>query len=385
MELHNFFSLTIFLPFLVLLFKTLLGCRSGEIAKSHTKNIGQLPPGPPKLPLIGNLHNLIGHKLHHRALGDLAKKYGPLMHLKLGKMSIVVVSSPKMAEQVLKTHDLMFAQRPELLVTKMLPNDAGTDIISAPYGDYWRQMKKVCVLELLSTRRVQSFSSLREEEAWNLVESIHGSSSVSAIPGMFAAGTDTSAITATWAMSEMMRNPRVLNKAQTEAREKLKGKKEISEADIQELSYLKLVIKETLRLHPPAPLLFPRESRQQSEINGYKIPIKTKLFVNVWAIGRDPEYWENPESFIPERFSESSIDFKGSNFEYTPFGAGRRMCPGLLFGVYNLELPLAHVLYHFDWKIPHGIKPEELDMTEVFGPIVERKNDLYLVATPYAV
>jgi cytochrome P450 len=185
-------------------------------------------------------------------------------------------------------------------------------------------------------------------------------------------------------MSEMMRNPRVLEKVQAEIRQACKGKKKIDEKDIQNLSYLKSVIKETLRLHPPATLLMPRECREACEIDGYEIPIKTQLIINAWAIGRDPAFWHDGESFIPERFDSSSIDYKGANFEYIPFGAGRRMCPGILFGVANVELPLAQLLYQFDWKLPGNMKPEDLDMIENFGGVVARKNKLHLIPTSFS-
>jgi cytochrome P450 len=185
-------------------------------------------------------------------------------------------------------------------------------------------------------------------------------------------------------MSEMMRNPIVTEKAQAEIRQALKGKKKIYEKDLQNLTYLKSVIKETLRLHPPGPLLLPRKCGEPSEIDGYEIPIKTKVIINAWAIGRDPAYWDDAESFIPERFVGSSIDFKGTYFEYIPFGVGRRMCPGILFGLANIELLLAQLLYQFDWKLPSKMKPEDLDMTEDFVAVARRKNNLYLIPTSFS-
>ncbi|GMN63538.1 hypothetical protein TIFTF001_032619 [Ficus carica] len=145
------------------------------------------------------------------------------------------------------------------------------------------------------------------------------------------------------------------------------------------MTYLKSVVKETLRLHPSVPMLLPRVCGKKCEINGYEIPVKTRVLVNAWAIARDPTYWTEPESFIPERFLDSHIDYKGTNFEYIPFGAGRRICPGMSFGLINIKLPLAMLLYHFDWKLPNGLKHEELDMTESFGITVRRKDDLHLI------
>ncbi|KAJ9153897.1 hypothetical protein P3X46_027285 [Hevea brasiliensis] len=198
---------------------------------------------------------------------------------------------------------------------------------------------------------------------------------------MFIAGSDTSFTTSEWAISEMLKNPRVMKKAQAEVRQVFSEKGHVDEADLGELNYLKLVIKETLRLHPPVPLLIPRESREQCEINGYQIPIKSKLIVNAWAIGRDPNYWTEADRFNPERFSDSTVDYKGANMEFIPFGAGRRMCPGISFGIANVEILLANLLFYFDWKLPHGMKQEELDMAESFGAVARRKNDLGLIPT----
>ena len=183
----------------------------------------------------------------------------------------------------------------------------------------------------------------------------------------------------------MMKNPRVMKKAQDEVRQVFNTKGSVDETSLSEMKYLKCVVKETLRLHPSAPLLLPRECREEFEINGYKIPAKTRVLVNAWAMGRDPRYWIDPESFVPERFLDSSIDFKGTNFEYIPFGAGRRICPGMLFGLINVELPLAMLLHHFDWKLPEGMNHEDLDMTESFGVTVCRKQDLNLIPIAYAL
>ena len=136
---------------------------------SHQK----LPPGPWKLPIIGNLHNLVGSLPHH-ALRKLSKKHGPFMHLQLGQVSAVIVSSPRMAREIMKTHDLSFAQRPQILASEIVTY-GGSDIAFSPYGEYWRQMRKVCTVELLTTKRVQSFSSIRKEEVWKLIGSIRSS------------------------------------------------------------------------------------------------------------------------------------------------------------------------------------------------------------------
>ncbi|XVF03639.1 hypothetical protein REPUB_Repub05bG0010400 [Reevesia pubescens] len=477
-----------------------------RVRKSKTKNLTRrLIPGPSKLPLIGNMHQLAG-SLPHRCLRDLARKHGPIMHLQLGQISTVVVSSPEIAEEIMKTHDIIFAYRP-LLVVAMIITYKCTDISFAPYGSYWRHLRKICMSELMSAARVHSFQSIREEEVLNLIKTIRANeglpfnlgekvfsmtyaitataafgkkckeqdSFISVISetskvqsgffiseffpslkvldlvsglrhkvekiheetdrilenivndhkerraraksrsedvykedlvdvllrlqengefslsddnikailfDIFSGGSETSSTLVEWAMLEMIKNPRVMREAQTEVRQVFEGKGNVDETRIHELKYLKSVIKETLRLHPIFPLLIPRECSKDCEVNGFQIPSKTRVIINAWAIGRDPNHWPEPEKFYPERFLNSSVDFMGTNFEFIPFGAGRRICPGILFALPNVELPLAQLLFHFDWKLPNGMKQEDLDMTEAFGMTVRCKNELVLVPTP---
>ncbi|KAK3152838.1 hypothetical protein QOZ80_2BG0164200 [Eleusine coracana subsp. coracana] len=219
---------------------------------------------------------------------------------------------------------------------------------------------------------------LRIQKEGSLDEPLTMGSIKAVILDLFSAGSETSATTLQWAMSELMRNPDVMNRAQEELRSNLKGKPKVTEDDLAQMKYLKLVIKETLRLHPPAPLLIPRESMESCNILGYHVPKGTTVLVNAWAIARDPKYWEDAEEFKPERFESGTIDFKGMDYEYIPFGAGRRICPGMAFAMSNMELVLAALLYHFDWKLTAGLKPSELDMTEEMGITVRKKNDLYL-------
>ncbi|CAN1337022.1 Premnaspirodiene oxygenase [Linum perenne] len=430
----------------------------------------RLPPGPMKLPLIGNLHNLLlmsnKSSLPHHALREMADEYGDLVHLQLGEVSAVVVSSAEMAMEIMKAHDNVFADRPRNLAV-----DIGTwgskDIAFCPLGDYWKQMKRISITDLLGAKKVLSFAPIREVEVSNLIHSIRSSSEqggnvpinisekiyslfnviicktafgshewkekdvinsmreaamvaggfhvldfypslefLHVISGLkskilklrdhkdgildrvieehrqkmmenehlqcpitntnikavlvdlFVAGTDTSSVAVEWAMSELMKNPRVLNKAQAEIRHALKGKMIITEEDIQGLTYLKSVIKETFRLHPSIPLLIPRESNKDCVVGSYEIPAK-------------------------KRFDGSEIDYKGKHFELIPFGAGRRICPGIAYAIANIELVLAQLLYYFNWELPDGMTEEDLDMSEVFGLAVGRKNQLHLVAKPF--
>lgn len=185
-------------------------------------------------------------------------------------------------------------------------------------------------------------------------------------------------------MTELIRHPNVMEKLHFEIREAFKGKGKIKESDLHGLTYLQAVIKETLRLHPPLPLLLPRVCREQCKIDGYDIPVKMKVFVNGWACSTDPEYWEDAESFKPERFENTSVDFMGTNYQFIPFGSGRRMCPGMNFGLTTVEFFLAQMLYYFNWELPDGLNPIDVDMAETDGLIAAKKIHLHLIPTSYA-
>ncbi|XP_057974553.1 cytochrome P450 71A1-like [Malania oleifera] len=469
-----------------------------------------LPPGPPGIPFIGNLHQLMKYSTApHLYLYQLSKKYGPLMSLRLGLVPLLVISSAKMAKEALKTHDLTFSGRPSMFGQQKLTYN-GSGVIFAQYGGYWREIRKFCVLHLLSTKRVQSFRPVHEEEVLAFVNKISTFSSpkrevnlsemvtsltnniicriafgkrydgkggrnsfhellneaevlassfyvsdyfpfmgwVDKLTGLcvrldknfreldvifqeiidehldpkrsrteredfvdillrmrsdqlfttdltleqikalildvFVAGTDTSAGTIVWAMTELMKNPRVMKTAQEEVRSLIK-EDFVDEDDLPKLTYLKAVVKETMRVHPISPLLVPRETIDKCTIDGYEIQPKTIVYLNVWAIGRDPESWEKSEEFLPERFLGSSIDFKGQDFELIPFGAGRRGCPGVHLGAKTIELTLANLLYSFDWDLPNGMKEEDVDTEGIPGIAVHKKVPLCLLAKKYLV
>ncbi|XP_027185027.1 tabersonine 16-hydroxylase 1-like [Coffea eugenioides] len=470
----------------------------------------KLPPGPYPLPIIGNMHQLFGSPIHHLPR-DLAKKYGALMHLKLGETSTIVVTSPEMAREIYRTNDIIFASRPSQSLAFKIFSFNFADLIFSPYGNYWRQLRKICTMELLSQKRVQSFKSIREDEVFNLIKSIslqkgstinlsrsivsltysftsraafgirndleterfiqlidelNGMASEFSLADMypsikllqmmstlrfkveklhkqideilvnivnehkgkikeakqegaegkedlvdvllniqkrgdfepqladtsiravildiFSAGSETSSTAMEWAISEMIKNPEIMKRAQQEVRNFYNVKGNVDESRLHELKYLHAIIKETLRLHPSAPLLLPRECGQECKINGYDVPAKAQIIVNAWAIGRDSNYWSEAEKFNPSRFLDSEIDYKGNNFEYIPFGAGRRICPGISFSQAVIELVLAQLLFHFDWKLPGDLKPEEFDMVEKLGRTIRPKNDLLLIPIVYS-
>jgi cytochrome P450 len=153
----------------------------------------------------------------------------------------------------------------------------------------------------------------------------------------------------------------------------------VTEEDIPSLPYIEAIAKETMRLHPAGPMLAPRMSRKDASVGGYDIPVGTRIFVSVWAIGRDPAVWDAPEEFMPERFLGSKIDVKGHDFELLPFGSGRRMCPGYSLGLKVIHVSLANLLHGFAWRLPDGVMKEDVSMEEIFGMTTPRKFPLEAV------
>ncbi|KAE8724532.1 Cytochrome P450 71B35 [Hibiscus syriacus] len=504
------FTSLVWLPFLLLPLLLLLKKKTDQVNK-EPKN---LPPSPPKLPVIGNLHQL--GALPHKSLCQLALKYGPIMLLHLGRMPVLIVSSADAAKEVLKVNDLACCSRPKLAGPGRLTYNY-LDIAFSPYSEYWRELRKICVLEVFSVKRVKSFRFVREEEVGSLMDSISQLASSSptdpvnvtekvfalsgsiifrtafgktfrgsefnrakfndlvhdvatvvgtfsydeCFPGfgwiidrirghngrvegvfrkldalyqqliddhlkpgrakheddiidvmlgiekeqieehghrawltknhikavllnMFLGGIETSALTVIWAMAELLRKPTLMKKAQDEVRGIVGKKGRVEETDLDQLQYHKMIIKETLRLHPPAPLLITREAISHFKLNNYDIDTGTLIQINVWGIARDSNYWRNPEEFCPERFIDNTTDFKGQNFELLPFGGGRRVCPGIYMGTVTSELFLANLLYCFDWCLPDGMTEADINMEEQDGQCVTlaKKTPLLLVPLP---
>uniref|UniRef100_A0A5B7CBY6 Cytochrome P450 CYP736A12-like n=1 Tax=Davidia involucrata TaxID=16924 RepID=A0A5B7CBY6_DAVIN len=477
-----------------------------HLRRNHKKHGRKLPPGPPTFPIIGNLHML--GKLPHRSLQKLAKKYGPIMSMRLGYVPTIIISSPQAAELFLKTHDTVFSSRPKGQVSEYLWY--GTQGIGfSEYGPYWRNARKFCTLELLSVTKIDSLVAMRREElelsvrslkevaeahevvdvsdkvarlienmtsrmlfgrsindqfdlkavvaevirlvgAFNLADYVpflgpldlqgltrglkatskamdkiletiidehvqesngghqkhamdfvdvmlslmnkstntHDQLSYMIDPtkikaiilDMITGTVETAATAIDWTLVELIRHPKVMRKLQEELQSVMGVNGMIEETDLAKLDYLNMVIKESLRLHPVAPLLIPRESMEDITIDGYYIPKKSRIIVNSWAIGRDPNVWsDNVEEFIPERFIGSNIDLRGHDFQLLPFGAGRRGCPGQHLGLINIRSVVAHFMHCFDWELPNGMPPCELDMTESFGLSAPRANHLLAV------
>ncbi|XP_047970442.1 cytochrome P450 71A8-like [Salvia hispanica] len=417
------------------------------------------------------------------------------MLLRFGSVPVLVVSSAETAREVMKTHDTNFSNRPPFKAMSKLCYGC-KDVTSSPYGEYWRQIRSIFVLQMLSNKRVRSFGCIREEEAALLVKRIEGCVDVLApvdlrrliedlngqvifrssfgrrysetengkkflrlirvfmglvgeiyvgdfIPWLgwigrvngfdkridttakeidqilesviqdrqhlvkakgktegeeqeeedfldillqiynqdasmdrdtvkallvdvFVGGTDSISTSLEWIMSELLRHPRVMEKLQSEVRGVVKQKKHITQDDLEKMDYMKAVIKENMRLHPTFPLS-PRLASKDVQIKGYDVAAGTMMMVNIWAIGRELVSWDDPDKFMPERFLNSSRDFKGQDFEFIPFGTGRRGCPGIRYATATMELVLANLMQKFDWNLPNGILPKHLDMTESSG------------------
>ncbi|MBA0801853.1 hypothetical protein Gohar_012194 [Gossypium harknessii] len=315
------------------------------------------------------------------------------------------------------------------------------DLGFAPHGEYWKQIKKISVVELLNHQRVQSFQFVREEEVEVVIdkirnvclkgESINLTETLALVSNniisrcvlsqkseedddgnnkkdiisiifqlqkdgmldmdltqdnikvilldMFLAGIDSSASTVEWTMAELLKHPTAMKKLQEEVRNVVGNKATVEMEDINKMSCLKCVFKETLRLHPVAPLLLPRHTSATVKVGGYGIPSNTTVLINAWAIQREPKWWEKPEEFIPERFENNPINFIGEDFQFIPFGVGRRSCPGLQFGVASVEYMIANLVYCFDWKLADGATADNLDMTEPYGKAVYRKSPLHVL------
>ncbi|XP_030539505.1 trimethyltridecatetraene synthase-like [Rhodamnia argentea] len=201
------------------------------------------------------------------------------------------------------------------------------------------------------------------------------------IEDLILGGTDTSAMSMEWAISELLKNPRINDEATRELDSVIGRERWVQEADLVNLPYINAIVKETMRLHPAAALLA-RFASRDCKVSGYDIPKGTRVVVSAWSIMRDPEYWDNPEKFMPERFIGNAIDVTGNDFELLPFGSGRRMCPGYSFGLKVIPTGLANIIHGFIWKLPEAMTREDLNMEEDPGLINPKKIPLVAVGEP---
>ncbi|XP_071904346.1 strychnine-10-hydroxylase-like isoform X2 [Coffea arabica] len=199
---------------------------------------------------------------------------------------------------------------------------------------------------------------------------------------LISGGSDTTLVALIWTLSLIMNNPQVLKKAQEELDLQVGKARRVSESDISNLVYLQAIIKEALRLYPPEPLGGARELREDCIVGGYHIPKGTRVILNIRKIQRDPNVWhDDPLEFRPERFltTHKPIDAKGYHFELIPFGGGRRICPGINFGLQILHLVLPNLLHAFELSTPSN---EPVDMTESAGLSNMKATPLQLLVAP---
>ncbi|CAJ1909858.1 unnamed protein product [Sphenostylis stenocarpa] len=469
-----------------------------------------LPPSPMALPIIGHLYLL--SSIPHQDFHKLSIRYGPIMHLFLGSVPCVVASTAQAAKEFLKTHEASFSNRPAEAVAVEALTYGFQDFFFAPYGPYWKFMKKLCMSELLGGHMLDQLLPVRQQESKRFIQRVlqkgvageavdfggelmtlsnnivsrmavsqtstenendieemkklvadsaelvgkfnisdfiwflkrfdlqgfntrlkktrdkfdavldriikqreeerrinnqtggtrpfkdmldvlldmfeDESSEIKLnkdkikafILDIFVAGTDTSSVTIEWAMAELINHPHVLEKARQEIDAVVGKSRIVEESDINNLPYLQAIVKETFRLHPAGPLLL-RESSRSVVVCGYDIPAKTRLFINNWAIGRDPNLWKNPLEFRPERFiGEEELDVRGQHYNLLPFGSGRRRCPGISLGLQVVHVNLALMIQCFQLKVNGG--NGKVDMEEKSGLTLPRAHPLFCVPVP---
>ncbi|XVF59342.1 hypothetical protein PTKIN_Ptkin07bG0267900 [Pterospermum kingtungense] len=459
---------------------------AAKLTRSRRK---KLPPSPFGLPILGHLH-LLKEPLH-RTLFNLSQSHGPIFSLRVGSRFLVVVSSPSAVQECFTKNDIVLANRPRFLMGKYVGYN-NTTLAFAPYGDHWRNLRRLSTIEIFSSNRLNMSLDIRRDEVKRLLRKLYQVSAngfakvelksmfseltfniimrmiagkryfgddvsgnkeegrrfrkiimelfelaVSSYPGDFFpilqlfdyagyikritslgnesdeimqgmidehrrnksdltikntmithllslqesqpeyytdeiikglmqvkinAGTDTTAITLEWAMSNLLNNPHVLEKARAEIDKQVGRERLVEEADLSKLPYLQNIISETLRLYPAAPLLVPHLASDNCSIGGYDIPKETVLMVNAWAIQRDPQVWDDPTSFKPERFESKEIN--DQTYKVMPFGLGRRACPGMGLAQHVLGLTLGSLIQCFEWK---RVSEKKIDMTEGQG------------------
>ncbi|XP_023513339.1 cytochrome P450 81D1-like [Cucurbita pepo subsp. pepo] len=455
----------------------------------------KLPPSPPfSLPIIGHLYLL--KRPVHQTLQKLSNKYGHVFTLRLGSQLVVVVSSPSVVKECFTMNDIILANRPSSNIIKHLTYN-NTIFSASPYGDHWRELRRISTIEIFSATRLNMFLETRKDEIKHLLGKlccissdsfvrVEMSSMISelssnivmrmvmgkrfygegvsdleqarkfrdivkqvmqkcgsfdsrsfipllnwidithyekriiklgqrndeflqglidehrnqkeegrntmidhllslqqsqldfmsdqVIKGLITvillAGTDTIAVTIEWALSHLLNNPNVLKKARIELDSIIGQERLVEESDMSKLSYLQGVISETLRLNPAAPLLVPHYASENCSIAGYEIPRDTIILINAWAIHRDPNIWEDANTFNPERYKITMVD---DLYKLIPFGLGRRACPGVGMAHRVVGLSLASLIQCFEWK---RVSSELVDMTEGVGLTIPRAQPL---------
>ncbi|KAF5792629.1 putative flavonoid 3'-monooxygenase [Helianthus annuus] len=450
-------------------------------------------PGPSGIPLLGLLFAFTS-SLTHRTLAKLSTAFNakPLMAFSVGLTRFVISSSPDTAKEILNSSD--FADRPikesayELLFHRAMG--------FAPYGDYWRSLRRISATHLFSPKRVAGFGVFRETIGLKMVGQVlstmeqngvvevkkilhfgslnnvmmsvfgrlydfgenggegceleelvsegyellgifnwsdhfpvvswfdlqgvrkrcrklvskvnvfvkeiimqHREKRASGAPSsgdfvdvlldlesenkfsdgdmiavlweMIFRGTDTVAILLEWILARMVLHPDIQAKAQSEI-DRVTGGRPVTDSDLDNLPYLQAIVKETLRMHPPGPLLsWARLATQDTVVGPHMVPAGTTAMVNMWAITHDERVWSEPSRFNPDRFLTEEVAIMGSDLRLAPFGAGRRVCPGKALGITTVHLWLAQMLQKFKW-----VEAGSVDLSECLKLSLEMKKPL---------
>ncbi|KAH1106309.1 hypothetical protein J1N35_010077 [Gossypium stocksii] len=486
----DFLSCLVYFVFYLILFQAFHLITRRKLGRTH-----KLPPGPPTIPIFGNLFQLGDES--HRALAKLANIHGDIMTLKLGQTTTLVLSSSAMAKEILQTHDAISCNRTVPGALRALQHhETGLPWMSV--SATWRNLRKICNLHIFASHKLDTNQHLRRSKIEQLLADVRDSSRVGEaieistvvfkttlnllsntifsidladssdsaleyqkivlgvreelgkpnfgdyfptlldnldlqgirrrmsihfgklmnifdkliderlelkkmddyistndlldtllqlseqdsneeldrnlikhlILDLLIAGTNSTSSTLEWAMAELFHNPKALREARRELQQVIGEGNLVEESHVTCLPYLQAIVKETMRLHPPIPLLLPRKAEEDIEIHNFVVPKGARVLINAWAIGRDPNIWEEPDLFLPERFIRSTIDVKGRDFGLIPFGSGRRICPGLPLAMRMLHLMLGTLIYSFDWELKDGFILKSLTMNDTCNLIL---------------
>ncbi|XP_071742678.1 cytochrome P450 CYP82D47-like [Rutidosis leptorrhynchoides] len=490
---------------------------SAIIYKITRKNTTSAPEASGAWPVIGHLNLFSGSSdLPHVALSSMADRYGPIFTVWLGIRRVLVVSNWEIAKEIFTTHDVAVSDRPKYLAAKILGLNYASFSFT-PYGPYWREIRKIISLEVLSSSRLEKLKFVRVSELENSIKSLRNFWSekrdeekgkvmvdmqkwfgelnmniilkivtgkrlgedekeikrrrelfrewfhytglfvvadafpflgwldlgghertmkriaseldsmvgtwldehrnerasdestkekdfidvmISAVKGdnlvgynkdtiikatsmtLIAGGIDTMSVMLTWTLSLLLNNRSTLKLAIEELDMHVGKGKQVNESSINNLVYLKAIIKEALRLYPAGFLGGPRAFSENCVVAGYNVPKGTWLLINMWKLHRDPNIWSDPCEFKPERFltpKHKDVDVIGADYELIPFGAGRRSCPGIALSLQMLPMVIATVLQNFELSTPND---EDIDMTASIGMTNAKATPLQVLIAP---
>ncbi|WCJ40678.1 Cytochrome P450 82A3 [Euphorbia peplus] len=473
-------------------------------AKNHGNKGKLVPEVAGGLPVLGHMLHLREKKSLGRIFGAFADKYGPIFSIRLGVHPAVFVSDYNSIKECFTINDITISSRPPSTQAQLVGYN-GSSFAFAPYGPYWRNMRKLSSIKLLCNSRIKMLNYIHVSELNYLMKDLYnlrnekidlgerfsrmvlntvtrmvagrrvytekketrplgkiirelidivgqvvpgdvipfigwldingvakrmksvsdevgvivdgwieehkqnpnkaedkkdfidvmlsevtddedmGFDQATIIKGttmtMIMGGSDSTMVTVIWALANLLNNKKILERCQEELELKVGRDRWVQVADVEKLEYLSAVLKESFRMYPLGPIAIPKEVGEDCYISGYFVPKGTRLFINVWKLHRDPTHWSNPDEFIPERFlnEKSNLDVTGNNYEFLPFGAGRRACPGSNLAMQVLNLSIARLIQGFNMSTPNN---EPVDMTEGQNLVMGKESPLEVILTP---